>query len=96
MATITFDTLTHAKKLHQAGLDLPVAEVFTQSLAEIVEKLATKEDVAALETALQKDMNHLEDRLNKKITDMGYQLTIRLGGLVLTGVTALAILMKAL
>jgi preprotein translocase subunit Sss1 len=74
MKTIAFDTLAYANKLKNAGVEGKQAEIQAEALAEIIEeRLATKSDI---------------DKLESKITELGYKLTITLGGIavVCTGV----------
>jgi len=77
---ITFDTLAYANKLKSAGVPDKQAEIQAEALAEIIEeRLATKTDI---------------ERLERKIEELGYKLTIRLGGIVVAGIVVLAAIMK--
>ena len=84
--SITFDTLVYAKKLKQAGVPEEQAEVHAEALAVIIdEKLATKRDLKELEISLKRDMKELELRLK-------HDLTLRLGAMLATGITIIALL----
>ena len=84
--SITFDTLVYAKKLRQAGVPEEQAEVHAEALAVIIdEKLATKRDLNELEISLKRDMKELELRLK-------HDLTLRLGAMLATGITIIALL----
>ena len=83
---IAFDTLAYAKKLKKAGFTEAQAEVQAEALASIIDnRLATKEDIIAL----QRDLKELEIRLR-------HDLTLRLGGMMLTGIVIVATLVKLL
>ncbi len=82
MATASFDTLTYAKKLQEAGFTPQQAEAQAEALRAVVDQnLATKQDIADL----RRDMKEMESRI-----------TIRLGALIVAGVGMLAVLMKLL
>ena len=84
--SITFNTLVYAKKLRQAGVSEEQAEVHAEALAVIIdEKLATKRDLNELEISLKRDMKELELRLK-------HDLTLRLGAMLATGITIIALL----
>ncbi|MCK4388643.1 MAG: hypothetical protein KAV83_00205 [Desulfobacterales bacterium] len=94
---IAFDTLAYAKKLKQAGFTEAQAEVQAEALASIIDdRLATKEDIIALqrdlkelEVALKRDIKELEIRLR-------HDLTLRLGTMMLAGIVIVATLVKLL
>jgi len=86
MATTTFDSLSYAKKLEAAGFTREQAEVQTEALREVIEdKLATKHDLKELET-----------RLDGKIRELEYRLTIRLGAMMAASIAIVAALVKLL
>jgi predicted phage-related endonuclease len=76
--SVTFDTLTYAKKLRDAGFTQEQAEVQAHALADIVEeRLATKQDIATLhrdikelEAALKRDIKELEAALKHDIKEL--------------------------
>ena len=59
MAT-SFDTLQAARDLEAAGLDLPQAEAIAQVVRQGQSELATKADIAALETSAKADLEALK------------------------------------
>jgi hypothetical protein len=83
---ITFDTLGYFERLKAAGMPEAQARVQAEALREIIEdKLATK-----------KDLLDLEFRMDGKLREMEYRLTIRLGGMLAAAVAVLAVLIKIL
>lgn len=86
MTTITFDSLSYAKKLEATGFTREQAEVQTQAIREVIEEqLATKRDLKNLETSLE-----------AKLRDLEYRLTIRLGTMIAAAVATVAALVKLL
>lgn len=76
------DTLGFVKRLRDAGVDAKHAEAHAEAIRDVVmPDLATKADIQRLE--------HLIERQTQT-------LTIRLGGLILIGIGALATLEKLL
>jgi hypothetical protein len=96
MTTITFDTLKYSKRLKEAGVPDKQAEAEAEALAEILEvnlkDLATKGDILVLKG----DLKVLEDRLGDKIALLEQRMTIKLGGLMVVAVGAVAALVKLL
>ena len=104
----TFDTLTYAKKLQEAGFTEQQAEAQAEALRAVVEEnLATKLDLKEMEGRLlheielvRRDVKEMETRLQQEIEllrrdveislkEMKTRITLRLGGLVVAGVTVL-------
>ena len=100
----TFDTLTYAKKLQEAGFTEQQAEAQAEALRAVVEEnLATKLDLKEMEGRLlheiglvRRDTKEMETRLLHKtelvrrdMKEMETRITLRLGGLVVAGVTVL-------
>ena len=57
MATLIFDTHAFVKQLTEAGMPEPQAEVLARTQAALIdERLATKEDLQALESRLKYDL----------------------------------------
>ena len=84
--TMTFDTLSYAKKLKSVGFTEEQAEVQVEILAQIIdERLATKQDIFDL----KRDMKEMELRLK-------HDLTIRLGAMIAAGIAIVAALIKLL
>lgn len=80
MTTTTFDTLGYAKKLENAGFTRQQAEAQAEGLRAILEeRVVTRE--------------YLDARLREMEIRLKYDLTIRLGGIV---VACTAILLAAL
>ena len=76
----SFDTLRAATQLRdEAGFDETQARVLMGMLAQCVnESLATKADVAALRS----DMERMETALRSDMEKLGQTLTIRMGGML--------------
>ena len=65
--TMTFDTLSYAKKLKSVGFTEEQAEVQVEILAQIIdERLATKQDILAL----RRDMKELETSLRREMEEI--------------------------
>ncbi len=61
MVTVGFDTHEFVKRLTEAGMPEEQAEVLARSQATLIdEKLATKQDLEALELAMKRDLEVLE------------------------------------
>ncbi len=87
MATTSFDTLTYAKKLQEAGFTPQQAEAQAGALRDVVDQnLATKHDIEAL----RRDMKEMEERLLLRMELLRRDILLRLGGIVVGGVTVLA------
>ena len=94
-ATASFDTLQYAKKLEKVGFTPEQAEVHAEAIKELVDnKLATKDDLRQLEERLFHYINQETSKLAHRIGEMGYKLTIRLGGMLIIGIVALSIIVK--
>jgi hypothetical protein len=79
-----FDTLGYAKRLREAGVPNPQAEGHAEAAREfIMIELVTKQDLLATEQKLQAAMDTLALRL-----------TVQLGGIVVAGLGALALLQR--
>jgi hypothetical protein len=99
---MSFDTLSYARRLKQAGLPEAQAEAIADATRElVVQDVATKADIAALRAelkadiaTLRSDMAALEQRLTALIETQALRLTIRLGGLIAVGIAILAAIIK--
>jgi len=92
---LAFDTLQYSKKLREAGVPERQAEVQAEAIRELIdERLATKLDLKRLEENTKREILEVEERLNNKINELGYKITIRLGSLMVVGVFVLAALIK--
>jgi hypothetical protein len=79
-----FDTLGYARRLREAGVPNPQAEGHAEAAREfIMIELVTKQDLLATEQKLQAAMDTLALRL-----------TVQLGGIVVAGLGALALLQR--
>jgi hypothetical protein len=79
-----FDTLGYAKRLREAGVPNPQAEGHAEAAREFnMIELVTKQDLLATEQKLQAAMDNLALRL-----------TVQLGGIVVAGLGALALLIR--
>ena len=77
MATLIFDTHAFVKQLTEAGMPESQAEVLARTQAALIdERLATKDDLQALELRLSNQIKELEARL----TNQNKELDARLSG----------------
>ena len=68
MTTFAFDTHKFVKELTAAGMKTAQAEVLASSYASLLtDRIATKDDLKALETRMESRLEALEDRLNARI-----------------------------
>lgn len=78
------DTLMYVKKLEAAGIPRNQAELQVEIMADIVDKnYATKQDLKEAVLHLEHKIIRLEDRL-----------TIKLGSIMIVGLSALATIIK--
>ena len=81
---LIFDTLQYANKLKAAGVSEKQAEVHAEAMAGLVDsRLATKQDLKELELCTKQKLKELE--LN---------MIIKLGGIMVGGMSMLVVLMK--
>jgi hypothetical protein len=86
MASALFDPHAFVKKLTEAGMPEPQAEILADEQMRLInERVATKGDIASLEAAMT--------ALQKRLTD---RLAIRLGGMIAVAVVILTGLVKLL
>ncbi len=92
-AIILFDTLEYAKRARANGFTEAQAEFQAEEMAKLArsidEQLATKQDLKELEQRLTYKLGELEEHLM-------YKLTVRLGGIMVAGITVLGILISIL
>ena len=68
MTTLAFDAHKFVKQLTAAGMKTEQAEVLASSYATLLtDRIATKDDLKALETRIDGMLAALEDRLNARI-----------------------------
>jgi Tfp pilus assembly protein PilO len=93
MAAITFDTLKYANKLKAAGAEPKVAEAEAEALAEVFE-------LNLNEVATREDLKHMEERLNERLEarllQLEQRMIIKLGGVMVVAIVAVATLVKIL
>jgi hypothetical protein len=107
--TIPFDTHAFVKKLTPAGVSEAQAEVHAEALGELViERLATREDIAALKDELRALEERLEARIGtlearigtlvtkEELKDLELRLTLRFGAMLAAAVAVIAALVKLL
>lgn len=88
---IVFDTLRYAKKLVKVGFTQQQAEVQAEALAEVVDdKLATKQDLEQTKSELKRDIKELD----LKIEAIKNELLLKLGGMMVSGIGLIVLLMK--
>lgn len=93
MAVTSFDTLAYAKKLREAGFTEQQAEIQAEALRVVVdETLATKHDIELL----QRDLQAVGKDLRHELKETEARIIFRLGGLIVVGISILAILVRIL
>jgi hypothetical protein len=86
-----FDTLGYAKRLRDAGVPNPQAEAHAEATREfIMTELVTKQDLLAV----RQDLQATKQELQATIDTLALRLTVRLGGIMVAGVGALALLIR--
>lgn len=85
----TFDTHDFVKRLIGAGMPEAQAEILAKEQSRMVrERLANKQDIMEVQRAIQE--------VKRDIRELEQKLTIRLGAMLVVGVTVLAALDKFL
>ena len=93
MSATTFDTLTYAKLLQEAGFTIQQAEAQAEALRAVVDQnLATKQDLKEMEIRL----NHKIELVRREIELARRDTIIWLGGMIVVATAALGVLMKVL
>ena len=100
--TIAFDTHRYVKRLIAVGMPENQAEVIADEQRALIEdQLATKQDIKALETAMQLKFKQLEANIKqleattkRDIKESEQRLIIRLGGMMIAGFGVIATLIK--
>ena len=88
---MTFDTLSYARRLKQAGVPEAQAEAMADATRELVmQDNATKGDIAALRS----DIAFLRAEFDMKLELLRRDMTIRLGGMIVVGVGLIIALMR--
>ena len=84
MAATTFDTLTYAKLLQEAGFTAQQAEAQAEALRAVVDQnLATKQDLKEMETRLdhkielvRRDMKDMESRTEVRLKELDAKIEL--------------------
>ena len=85
------NALKYVKILEGIGITREQAEAHVQIISEILEgDLATKQDLLNSENALKNSM----ERLEHKLLQMEYRMTIKLGSIVTVGIAAMTAIIK--
>ncbi len=91
---MTFDTLTFARRLKQAGVPEAQAEAMADATRELVmQDVASKSDVVAVKTditALTVEVAAVEKRLTAALETLSLRLTVRMGVMLAAGLSILA------
>ncbi|MBM4267648.1 MAG: DUF1640 domain-containing protein [Deltaproteobacteria bacterium] len=105
---VPFDTLAYARRLKAAGFSEPQAEAQAEALAAaMTDTLATKSDLEHLGSELRQEMGAMREELRSELhreigllrsemREMETRLTVRLGGMMVGGFGALAVLVEVL
>ena len=90
---MTFDTLSYARRLRQAGVPEQQAEAMADATRElVVQDVATKADIASVKA----DLAALEQRLKADIDAQSLRLTIRMGIMMAAGFSQMTALLSLL
>ncbi|MGV6840311.1 MAG: hypothetical protein ACWA40_08970 [Planktomarina sp.] len=109
MNAIAFDTHIFVKRLTAAGMPEAQAEVLAEEQARLInERLVAKPDLERLGNDLHQDIGKLREHdlgnLNRDLrheleilrAELTHSLTLRLGGMMVTGIAVVAALVKLL
>ena len=94
---MTFDTLSYDRRLRQAGVPEAQAEAMADATRElVVQDVATKTDLGALEQRLRADLVALEQRLMAAMETLSLRLTVRMGIMLAAGLSLMTALIGLL
>ncbi len=97
MEIAAFDTHGFVKRLTGAGMPEAQAEILAEEQSRLIqERLATKQDLEKLKADLKRDFKELEYRFKRDMQELEQKLIIKLGAIMVIGVTVLAALIKLL
>ena len=97
MEIAAFDTHGFVKRLTGAGMPEAQAEILAEEQSRLIqERLATKQDLEKLKADLKCDFKELEYRFKRDMQELEQKLIIKLGAIMVIGVTVLAALIKLL
>jgi len=86
-----FDTLGYARRLRAGGVPNPQAEAHAEAAREfIMTELLTKQDLLVI----KQDLLATELKLQAAMDTLALRLTVQLGGIVVAGLGALALLIR--
>ncbi len=95
---MTFDTLSYARRLKQAGVLEAQAEAMADATRELVtQDVAGKSDITALKpeiTALATEVAAVEQRLTAALETLSLRLTVRVGVMLAAGLSILVALSR--
>jgi len=101
---IALDTLAYAKRLREAGFTEQQAEGQAQALAAaMTDSLATKQDLRELEVrvgarfdAVDAKFEAMDAHFDARLADLERRMTMRLGGMMVTGIGVVSVLVKVI
>jgi hypothetical protein len=101
---MTFDTLSYARRLRQAGVPEPQAEAMADATRDLVlhdfaskaDVTAVRSDLAGLEQRFKADLAALEQRLMAAIETLSLRLTVRMGIMLAAGLSLMTALIGLL
>jgi len=94
---MTFDTLSYARRLRQAGVPEPQVEAMADATRELVmQDVASKSDLAGVEQRLRGDIAALEQRLTTAMETLSLRLTVRMGVMLAAGLSLVVALIGLL
>ena len=86
-----FDTLGYSKRLRDAGVPQPQAEAHAEAAREFVmAELVTKTDIQTLTTHFDAKLENMDTKLD----NLSLRLTVRLGVILVAGISILATVIK--
>jgi hypothetical protein len=86
-----FDTLGYSKRLRDAGVPQPQAEAHAEAAREFVmAELVTKTDIQTLTAHFDAKLENMDTKLD----NLSLRLTVRLGVMLVTGISILAAVIK--
>ena len=106
---MTFDTLTYARRLKEAGVPEKQAEAMADATRDLVSQdVASKADIAAVKTdiaAVRSDLANLEQRIKSELAALdqrftaaietqSLRLTVRMGLMLAAGLSLLAAVLR--
>jgi hypothetical protein len=94
---MTFDTLSYARRLRQAGVPDAQAEAMADATRElVVQDVATKADLVGLEQRFKSDLAAVEQRLMVAMETLSLRLTVRMGIMLAAGLSLMTALIGLL